>query len=217
VAAGYEKVDRNMDDRLSRMFRAIDVLCQKHGTKESEDIETILGPDLVKKIRTITKRMGKQLRSLIAEAPDEKGRETIEKIAQYASGAHRIRPGFGGYFLRLLEKHTLPDGRILEAYYESNPRLHGPSWSKTVKKYRDTIEHEVWLNWDKDQDIQELFALTYHLHDLLIRIVLKMLNYTGEYVPSIFEQRHLAMPLDWVNEETTASDLGYTIRLDTSR
>lgn len=50
--------------------------------------------------------------------------------------------------------------------------------------------------------------LTNHLHDILLRIVFKIIGYSRTYNPTVsdfFDDR----PVSWVRDETTPQQLGY--------
>jgi len=55
---------------------------------------------------------------------------------------------------------------------------------------------------------QEGFRLVNHLHDVLVRILLKMIGYQGTYVPTVARVAAQKV-VDWVTPNTTAADLGY--------
>lgn len=55
---------------------------------------------------------------------------------------------------------------------------------------------------------EEVWAIWKHVHDILIRIVLKMIGYTGTYQPAIRDEQ-VAKPVDWVTPDLPATELGY--------
>jgi hypothetical protein len=57
-------------------------------------------------------------------------------------------------------------------------------------------------------DLDDIVRIFFHLHDILIRIVFKMLQYGGAYQPPVIHMT-AAERTDWVNVYTSASRLGY--------
>lgn len=47
-----------------------------------------------------------------------------------------------------------------------------------------------------------------HLHDLLVRIILKMIKYDGTYQPIVIIAT-ARQPVDWVQPSMSAENLGY--------
>ena len=69
--------------------------------------------------------------------------------------------------------------------------------------------HRGFLDFDEGgQDLWDVIRITNHLHDILIRILFKTLGYNGTYQPRVLNYR-TTKPVDWVKEDTAASELGY--------
>lgn len=73
--------------------------------------------------------------------------------------------------------------------------------------------HSSYFDFESGQyDSFDVVKICAHLHDILIRVVLKMLCYTVTYqravvVPNSWEDSY---SIDWVKWDTPASDLGYS-------
>lgn len=48
-----------------------------------------------------------------------------------------------------------------------------------------------------------------HLHDILVRIILKVLGYEGDYQPRVIDYLTDGKTINWINEEMSATNLGY--------
>lgn len=57
-------------------------------------------------------------------------------------------------------------------------------------------------------DLDDIVRIFFHLHDILLRIVFKMLRYHSAYQPPVTHMTD-AQRSDWVNADTTASRIGY--------
>jgi hypothetical protein len=60
-----------------------------------------------------------------------------------------------------------------------------------------------------DEEIVEIFRIMLHLHDIVVRLILKMLRYQGTYHPSVLQVVATDIPVDWVRPDTPARKLGY--------
>ncbi|MEZ4669184.1 MAG: hypothetical protein R3E39_14855 [Anaerolineae bacterium] len=80
-------------------------------------------------------------------------------------------------------------------------------WTQLYTKYRTQIIHESFFSRHTNtNNIDEIAYLYRYLHDLLIRIILKRLNYSGEYLSPIANEHKVS--IDWVTPKTTPSELG---------
>ena len=55
---------------------------------------------------------------------------------------------------------------------------------------------------------EELKSHLFHLHDLLKRIILKLLDYEGTYQPTVSTVR-VQQNSDWIRPDTNSAELGY--------
>lgn len=69
--------------------------------------------------------------------------------------------------------------------------------------------HNGYIDFDRNQSAREdAAALLDHLHDLLLRIMLKRLDYDGHYQPTVIKMT-TDSDLDWVKTTTPPRHLGY--------
>lgn len=82
-------------------------------------------------------------------------------------------------------------------------------WSKWLSDCRGAPMHGGYFDIAGGvHDSQFLWQTTQHLLDILLRIVLKALQYEGTYQPSASRTLD-AQPLAWVRPETAPQALGY--------
>jgi hypothetical protein len=75
--------------------------------------------------------------------------------------------------------------------------------------FRGTVMHAGYFDLKtSDDDIMSLYHVLLHLHDIVVRIVLKMLGYDGPYSPAVLEYVSCE-PVDWVKPDTSPRKLGY--------
>ncbi|MDQ1282464.1 MAG: hypothetical protein QG666_253, partial [Euryarchaeota archaeon] len=120
---------------------------------------------------------------------------------------------FGLALTDLLRVFNFHDAEIVDNYYQKNPRKDGRDWCTILSHYRGAVIHSSYFDFRSGQyDLFEVVKICAHLHDILRRIVFKMLCYTGTY------QRAVIVPnswsgsysIDWVKPDTPASELGYS-------
>jgi hypothetical protein len=136
----------------------------------------------------------------------------LDKIVEKMKNAGRSEVGFRKAILSLLKlpEFDMPDGDILSKYAESKPWPGNRSWSDVLSKYRGIIMHQGYFDFrSADEEIVEIFRIMLHLHDIVVRLILKMLRYQGTYHPSVLQVVATDIPVDWVRPDTPARKLGY--------
>ena len=109
----------------------------------------------------------------------------MEKIRN----AGKTEVGFGKAISSLLKlpEFDMPDGDILSQYSESKPWPGNRSWSDVLSKYRGIVMHQGYFDFrSAGEEIVEIFRIMLHLHDIVVRLILKMLGYQGTYRPSVY-------------------------------
>ena len=120
-----------------------------------------------------------------------------------------MRLGFGRAVEQLLKQFDLADAEIMNKYLKCHPLGGRKSFRDVLSYYRGIVMHEGFINFRSDDgDVQSIIALTYHLHDIAVRVVLKLLGHVGTYQPTMVSLPCTAS-LDWVRPDTHAYRLGY--------
>lgn len=116
---------------------------------------------------------------------------------------------FGLAVVDLAKKWGLPDADIIDSYYQAHPRDDGRMRHQQVSSCRGSITHEGPLELPRGEvDIEEAITMLRHLHDLFIRVILRMLNYDGTYSPLTTDYLD-TVEVDWVKPDTDPPRLGY--------
>ena len=196
----------NIEDAMSHIFRAIDTLCEYAGFRDQNDLYDLLDDADRRIAKKIYSTASSRLEKLAKKIENQDIAYHMRVAANRIHDTRISRPGFGIALSRLMENLGFPDSKILNTYYQGRDN----NWLETLQHYRNKIMHESWFQWDKKHpEIMELAAMTFHLHDIVVRIVLKLLEYDGEYIPSIIKKRGISYPVDWVMNQTPPQELGY--------
>ena len=134
----------------------------------------------------------------------------LQRIESRISNANNIDGDFGMKVMGVLSQYNMPDLAIMEKAYSHRTQSKGKSWIQTLSQLRNAPLHEGFFHIrDGTFDIDEILRIENHLHDILIRIVLKILEYQGEYQPRVIEHLVDKETVDWVTEKTNVKELGF--------
>lgn len=202
-----------VEDKLSHLTRALDGLCTDFGINKVLTPDETLSEDnrLVMKraVRAATRAINAQ--ATLATNQGQKAESVVlRRIAEQLGGARNIHTGFGKSVVALMEQFGLPDADIMAAHYTAHPRPDGRKWPEVLSAYRGITMHESYFDFQSGRyDVLDIWHVIQHLHDILLRMILKMLGYTGRYQPTV-ETWTDARMVDWVTPELPASRLGYS-------
>jgi len=205
--------EQSIEDRFIYLARALENLCQHYGFK-SQYLMRSLDTHWQQIVKGILNTAAAQIRAEAAQAAS-KGRldqsRTLNRIAERTIGTPGGKENsFGLAVAELLQLFSLPDAGIVDDHYLANPRPDGmTSWSSVLSKYRGAPVHSGFFNIsEKEHDFDDILTIETHLHDLLLRIVFKIIGYDGFYQPPV---RKLTSdtPVDWVVAGLSARELGY--------
>jgi hypothetical protein len=201
-----------VEDRLSHAFRALDKLCEGFGLKKAQDLTNSVNQTGRGAITKSIAQVKQDIRAVLNESRASGNTEeekAINRIIERITTATIVETGFGKALLALLKQFDLPDGEILERHYELKPRPDGRKWPELLSMFRGTVMHAGYFDLKtSDDDIMSLYHVLLHLHDIVVRIVLKMLGYDGPYSPAVLEYVSCE-PVDWVKPDTSPRKLGY--------
>ena len=137
-------------------------------------------------------------------AVDARQAQALETIASRVRNANNRDKNFGSQLRELLDRLELRDAEAMEAH----PSEAG-AWLQTVNRCRNAVVHNGYLDIHRDDyDEEEIEGTMIHLHDLLVRVVLKLLVYGGTYQPTT-TMSLTDRTIDWVTPDTSPASLGY--------
>jgi hypothetical protein len=195
------------------LFRALDVLCQEFVQRRA--IQT---PDLTQSstqavaaviAKGISELKSYRLATKIQSSTAE-GR-ALDRIEEKIKNAAKTEIGFGKAVLSLLKQpeFDLSDGDVLLKYGQSKPWPGKRSWTDVLSRDRGIVMHQGYFDFRTgDEEILEIFRVMLHRHDIVARLILKMLGYQGTYQPSVLQVAS-QIPVNWVKPDTPARKLGY--------
>ena len=111
----------------------------------------------------------------------------LQQIDSRIANSKNVDSAFGLAVKDLLNKFKFPDISIMDEFYALHPDFQGQSWVQTLSKYRGAVIHTGYFSFDK-YDIQDIVILEDHLHDILVRIALTILDYQEEYQPRVIQK-----------------------------
>ncbi len=204
----------SVEDGVAYATRAIDALCQEFGLQKRPGVKEVLSESQVKELDALLAGVADDIRGMAetaSTAGEQERAEMLEEIARKTPGVVYLSTGFNKAVVALLEKFDLPDERIVSPFIKSHPRYKKErNFGELVARYRGRALHVNYLGITRG-DLTKAYnaiILTNHLHDILLRIVFKIIGYSGTYNPTVsdhFDDRHV----DWVDDDTTPRQLGY--------
>jgi hypothetical protein len=202
VRAKYE--DQTLDDQMSHLARGFETLCKRYRTIK-EALGRNLGAAQREDVQDTLRTAADQIRGLKA-AGGPGGAAALDRIAARVQSADQRDNMFGMAVMKLIKSFWLADAHILEDHYRTRPG----GWAGLLSDYRGDVTHHGYLDiLEAGHDVEEIVAVTYHLHDALARVVLKILRFDGGYKPGVIPQRMMPVRVNWVKPHYTAEILGY--------
>jgi len=201
-----------VEDRLSHLIRALDGLCKMFKISGHVSVSDVLTQQETGAVRKIVKRAAEEVRQLSEEARrrgNDKAADIYSNVAERISNSTKVQRGFGADVSELIRGEGLHDLEVVEAFFTANPRNDGRDWLSLLSYYRGLVMHNGYIDFDGQPTArQDASALLDHLHDLLLRLMLKRLGYGGTYQPTVIRLT-TDSELDWVKPDTPPRRLGY--------
>lgn len=197
---------QDTEDRLASLFRGLECVCKALGLAAQN-----LGDQLDSENRELAERTLESaawdLRSAAVRTRgggDARQAQALVTIASRVRNANNMDKNFGSQLRELLDRLELRDAEVMETH----PSEAG-SWLQTVNRYRNAVVHNGYLDiYREDYDEEEIEGAMIHLHDLLVRVVLKLLGYGGTYQPTVTMSLS-DRTIDWVTSAASPASLGY--------
>lgn len=204
--------DQTIEDKLDSLVRGLEGLCDTNGIGRINLLQSI-DSGYRDRVRRALSAAVSNLNAIMAEARDKGELDQarfLQRIAGRTSNAANDDLAFGLAVTSLLKKFELPDADVVDAYYQANPRGDRlTDWAQVIACYRGIVMHRTGFEIRTGQyDVLEIARLSSHLHDILVRIILKTVGYDGEYQATTITGT-ASESLGWVTSDTCASLLGY--------
>jgi hypothetical protein len=201
-----------LEDKVGHFCRALDSLASHFGF----DVQNLLdgiGEEDKAEVRNILRDAREKIRKLATkrkEGGESQIASTLDRIAERAAATPATTDrNFGLAVLDLIKRFQMHDAAVAGAYYAAHPRGDGRSWAALLSHYRGLSLHGGAFRFEPGEDSPvEVFRFANHLGDIVIRIVLKILGYRGEYQDKNAKWAD-SRSLDWVTPDTPAIQLGF--------
>jgi len=203
---------QTVQDKISHLSRALDALAGEFGLGTQYLLES--ASDSVRsRVKDVLRTAATQIAEMAGEQ-DAIGRKDVASslrriVERTKSTPANVDRDFGLTVISLLERFGFHDATVVNTYYQSNPRSDGRQWHQVLSNYRGLSQHGGAFRFrEKEHSPVEVYRLSIHLADIIARIILKQLNYDGEYQRATGRWRD-SHELDWVMPDTPAIELGY--------
>jgi len=173
-----------LDDQLDHLVRALECLCVRYGFSQLNLLDG-LDPELKETIGTVLKDARAEISKLALTVPEPGLRSQVSRIAERAQSAAHTDRKFGLAVESLVGHFGLLDSEVLRPYYARHPGRWS-DWVGALSYYRGAVFHEGFVDIDSPgTHIGEVFGFILHLHDLVVRVLLKIVCYGGTYQPRL--------------------------------
>lgn len=205
--------DQGLEESLVYLFRGLDGLCEKHGVAK-QNLAQSLSADQKKAVKEALSEASGKIRKIKESAVgvgDQEAGDVFGRIESNVSNAANIKRNLGFALYDLLEHFGLPDAKIVDGHIGARPRTDGRKHlGGVVSDYRTGIIHRGYLDLSEaGEDWRDVWTVVNHLHDIMARVLLRILEYDGGYQPTVMPGRCVPYLLDWVKPDTPAGRLGY--------
>ncbi|GEM_PF-2822905 len=199
---------------LSRAFEGLFEFARKLGLLEQQSLMSNLPEHYRQEVKTILDKASSEIENLYLRSNKENLSNdvsySLERIEKKIENANNTDGDFGMKVLKLLDLYKLPDTAIMEQHFFQEVGKSIKSWAGFLSMLRNAPIHQGYFAiQDGIFDWEEIINAQDHLHDILVRIVLKILGYDGKYQPKVIDVPADGKTIDWVTENTSAEDLGY--------
>lgn len=201
-----------VDDRINHLTRALDALFSLLGSSGVVNSLDTLEDAQKSKIRKIYKHAGLAMNRLSEEsyANNQVNMGDIcAAISRRIYNSVHAEVGFRVKLASLLTAEQFYDAEVGQAHFDAHPRDDGRDWFGVVNELRNQVTHDGYLNTDRMHTaVDDAFMIVRHLQDIVLRVLLRRLGYSGKYqpIPLKFSEE---LELDWVRGDTVPELLGY--------
>lgn len=176
-----------VEDKLRTVSNSVECLSSK-----GDLLLTSLDARTLDAVKEIAREAADRIR-LLASALESSADAPPERVAQCRMGLEAVaniiravpdkrREDFGSKVTNLLAKYCFDDAAIADEHYRVLGALSGDakSWVQMINKYRNKVDHLGYFDFAGGQyDSLQVKGVADHLHDIVIRVILKKIGYGG--------------------------------------
>lgn len=199
-----------IEEQLVLVFRQLDLLCQKYGTRSAWKPKDTLLPIHAAEIYAAIEDCRKKIRELAQRERETYGPEELRRfdlVSNRVSDAATLHSSYGGAVLALFERFGIDDFVQIEAHLKSiSPSGRVP---KLLESLRGSVVHGGYLARTDESPYswEDVHALADHLHDICVRIMFAIVGYEGPYTRG---PAHLSeAKIKWPSAQRILESFGY--------
>jgi hypothetical protein len=196
-----------LEGRFISLCRGFETLCRHHGFI-NQNLATRLEPTQQEAVKTLLKEVAGKIRAMRNAEADPGRKAALDAIASRIPGAAQAEKSFGLAVADLAQMFAFQDVQVLDAHLAAHPHPTGKPWPGILTHYRAAATHDAYFDFASREDLYTVLRVTNHLHDLLLRVLLKTVGYDGPYqspIPPVMQRDSV----DWVTPTTPVGLLGY--------
>jgi len=204
------KGQQTMEDQLGYLFRSLETLSAHYGTK-IQNLLNKLDRNNRKSIQQIIRDSSREIQKVLSNLDNSvPQKNVVKRIHARLTNVANIDNQFGQAVVELLDKFNMPDATIVDGFYKKHPQADGIlTWAELISKIRGDVVHGGYLDFRGGvYEHEEVWAVKEHLHEISVRILLKILGYSGKYQPTTYGAT-TDQTIDWVTEKTHPGLLGF--------
>jgi hypothetical protein len=196
-----------LENRFISLCRGFETLCRRHKFI-NQDLSARLEPAQQATLKTLLQDVASKIRAMRQTETDPGRKAVLDTIAGRAQSAAQTEKSFGLAVADLAQKFGFHDVQVIDGHLSSHPHPTGKTWQGILTHYRGAATHDAYFDFTQREDLYAIMRVMHHLHDLLLRVILKTIGYDGPYQSPIspIMQRP---SVDWVKPTTPAGLLGY--------
>jgi hypothetical protein len=196
-----------LEGRFISLCRGLETLCRLHGFI-NQNLTARLDSTQQAAVKTILKEAEAKIRALRRSETDPGRRAALDTIASRSLGAAQTEKSFGLAVADLAQHFGFHDAQVVDAHLKAHPHPTGKTWPGILTHYRAAATHDAYFEFVQGEDLYTILRVMNHLHDLLLRVLLKTVGYDGRYqspIPPVMQRD----TVDWVTPKTPVGLLGY--------
>jgi hypothetical protein len=131
--------------------------------------------------------------------------DRIGRIAGRTRSAAQKEAMFGIAVSALAKQFGLMDEQVLNQFL--GLKTPASTWAQMLSRIRGAVIHQGFITLKTRAELLEIYAFIRHLHDLLSRLFLLDVGYSGTYQPAVSEWAGESKELNWVGGSTSPAEL----------
>lgn len=196
-----------IEGRFISLCRGFETLCRHHGFIKQE-LSRRLEPAQQAELKLILQEAAAKIRKMQKAESDPGRKAVLDTIGSRAQNAGQTEKAFGLAVADLAQKFGFHDAAVLDAHFTAHPHPTGKPWPGILTHYRAAATHDAYFDWAQREDLYTILRFTNHLHDLLLRVLMRTVGYDGPYqspIPPLMRRESI----DWVTPATPVGLLGF--------